>query len=385
MTSTTLLQDHGATATYAKTAAPDRSSPGILVGQLSLSHLAIFPNEMFDIIISHTTDIKTLLSLGQCCRAFALSVNPWLYSSLKFTASPKSIKLARTLTRCPPKAQLVTSIVADLLDIELILLPAGLKFILAAIVCCPNLASLSVVWRFQWATGRILTNAFKLYHFTTFQWNQTVSQFLEMQPCIQDLRIVGPGPNHARGGGHEPSLNPSALPRLSSFEGRLPQALTVVSGRPVSSISLYGAVTLPNLERALPELAKSTVQIESLSLQVDDLSPELFTLVSAYLPRLSRFELRIVRSSTVAYSNLTSKSLCEAMSLLARLEYFRIRLRCPQLFWEHFYHKQRDVILDWACQCPSLKKVVFESSSENKAPEWTFDEEAMDWMCSYDE
>ncbi|KAG8727246.1 hypothetical protein FRC12_022675 [Ceratobasidium sp. 428] len=87
----------------------------------------------------------------------------------------------------------------------------------------------------------------------------------------------------------------------------------------------------------------------------------------------------------VAYSDLTSESLRQAMGLMTHLCYFRLRLRCPYLFKDPFYHTQRDVILEWKYHCPSLRKVVFESSSENKTPEWTFDEEAMDWMCSLDE
>ncbi|KAG8703456.1 hypothetical protein FRC08_002832 [Ceratobasidium sp. 394] len=232
----------------------------------------------------------------------------------------------------------------------------------------------------------MLSNVFQLYHFTTwFQWDQTVCRFLERQPLIQELKIVRPGPDHPWGASVEPYLPSFALPRLTSFEGRLAQALTVVPGRPVSSLTLYGAVTLAHLEAALPMLAQSTASLESFSLQAGELSSELLTLVNAYLPNITRFELRIVRHSMVAYSNLTSESLCKAMSLMVHLDYFRLRLRCPQLFGESYYHAQRDVILDWKHYCPSLRKVVFESSSEDKTPEWTFDEEAMDWMCSLDE
>jgi hypothetical protein len=70
---------------------------------------------------------------------------------------------------------------------------------------------------------------------------------------------------------------------------------------------------------------------------------------------------------------------------MTRLNYFWLRLRCPQLFHEPYFDTQRDVILEWKNHCPTLNKIVFESSNENKAPEWTFDEEAMDWMCSLDE
>lgn len=73
------------------------------------------------------------------------------------------------------------------------------------------------------------------------------------------------------------------------------------------------------------------------------------------------------------------------MSLLTRLRCFALRLRCPQLFYEPYFDTQRDVILDWQSYCPTLTKVIFESSGENKAPEWTYDKKAMDWMCSLDE
>lgn len=73
------------------------------------------------------------------------------------------------------------------------------------------------------------------------------------------------------------------------------------------------------------------------------------------------------------------------MSTLSRLTYFRLRLWCPMLFRVPSFHSQRDVVLDWRHHCPSLNKIVFESSNETKVPEWTFDEEAMDWVCSVDE
>lgn len=346
---------------------------------------AVLPPEILGIIISFVFDTGTLNSLSRACRAFAVSAEPYLYATLRFEPGPQAIQLARTLIRSRRKSRLVRSIVTSLNDREFPLLPATAKLIVRAIVGCPNLKNLSVSWglKFNWATQLMVPNKFQLQQFNTIlQWDPSVGDFLETQPSLKELGIVQPARLAVQS---QARLSDCALPFLSTFMGRLSQALAVVPGRPVTSLVLHGSITLRSLESALPILAQASAQIESLSLQAEELSSSLLTILSAYIPTLTRLELRIVRSAMVAYSNLTSKSVCQALSLMSCLSHFRLRLRCPQLFLDPFFHVQRDVVLDWGCYCPSLKKVVFDSSSEVKAPEWTYDEEAMDWMCSLDE
>lgn len=81
--------------------------------------------------------------------------------------------------------------------------------------------------------------------------------------------------------------------------GRLPQALVVLPGRPVTSLVLYGSVTLFDLQRALPILTQASAQIQSLSLQAGELSAGLLLLISRYMPALTRLELRLVRKAMV--------------------------------------------------------------------------------------
>ncbi|KAJ1311251.1 hypothetical protein OPQ81_009749 [Rhizoctonia solani] len=252
------------------------------------SHLsARLPLEIFNLVISFTSDTNTLCSLARCCRAFATSTEPYLYATLKFTPGLRAIQLARVLVRCSRKASHVLSIAAELVERDLQpFFPAG---------------------------------------------------------CLGGL------------------------------------------GGPVTSLTLYGQVTPSQLEATLPVLAQTSTRIEYISLQAEELSAKLLTLLSAYIPSLTRLEIRIVRSAMVAYSNLTSESVCQALSLLPNMKYFRLRLWCPQLFYDLWFHAQREVALDWREYCPSLSKVVFESSSHGKAYEWSFDEEAMDWVCSMDE
>ncbi|KAF8708202.1 hypothetical protein RHS03_04020, partial [Rhizoctonia solani] len=296
---------------------------------------AHFPLEIFSVIISFTSDPGTLCSLARCCRAFTRSAEFYLYDTLKFAPGLKAIQLARALVRSSRRSSYVRDASVELVEnaIQPILLPAGIKLIIRAIV-----------------------------GFT-------------VRPV--QLRGVAPEP--------EPHLAHYALPFLSSFTGRLAQAVSVLPGRPVTSLALNGSVSLSEFESALPVLAQTSAQIESLALQTGELSSRLFTLLGAHIPTLTRLELRIVRPAMVAYSNLTSESVCQAMSLLPGMRHFGLRLRCPQLFGALWFHTQRDVVLDWKEHCPNLCEVTFESSSDDKVMEWAFDEEAMDWGCSLDE
>ncbi|CAE6395752.1 unnamed protein product [Rhizoctonia solani] len=352
---------------------------------------AHFPLELFNLIISFTSDAGTLCSLVRCCRAFAVSTELHLYMTLKFAPGLKSIQLARTLVRCRRKSSYVLGISAELVerDLQPLLLPAGIKLIIQAIVGCPNVESLSLSWgswRVNWPARLLCPNAFRLRRFVSwFQWDQAICDFLKTQPSLNVLVTVRPVQPRSLAPDPEPQLADYALPSLSTFTGRLAQAVAVLPGRPVTSLTLYGSVSLPELESALPVLAQTCARIESLSLQTGELSSKLLTLLGAYIPTLTRLELRIVRSAMVAYSNLTSESVCQAMSLLPDMTYFRLRLRCPQLFQDLWFHTQRDVVLDWKDFCPNLSEVAFESSSDDKLMVWTFDEEAMDWGCSLDE
>lgn len=276
--------------------------------------IARLPTELSDLIISNVSDTATLHSLTLSCRAFALTAEPRLYASLKLTTKASSLKLARTLVQSPRKSLFVFDIVAELFDIEFVVLPAGMKLVLQAIVGCPNLSSLSTSWRpsHKWVFGFLLSSRFQLYRFVSwFQWDEGVCRFLETQPSLVELVIVRPGPAVLLlGGDPGVQLSHSALPRLSSLKSRLPQAAAIVPGRPVSSLSIYGAVTLTNLESALPMLAQSSVQMDYLSLQTGELSSTLLTLLSAYLPSISSLEIRVVRNSMVRT--------CMHMNLLVR-------------------------------------------------------------------
>ncbi|CAE6516531.1 unnamed protein product [Rhizoctonia solani] len=356
------------------------------------SHLsARLPLEIFNLIISFTSDTGTLCSLVRCCRAFVVSAEVQLYGTLRFVPGLKAIQLARVLVRCRRRASHVFSISAELVerDLQPSLFPAGVKLIIQAIVGCPNLESLSVSWRswrVNWPARLLLPNTFQLHRFVSwFQWDQSICDFLETQSSLKELNIVRPVQPRDAAPEPEPHLADYALPFLSTFMGRLAQALVILPGRPITSLTLYGPVTLSGLEPALPVLVQSSARIEYLSLQAEELSANLLTLLSAYIPTLIYLEIRIVRSAMVAYSNLTSESVCQAMSLLPNMKYFRLRLWCPQLFKEMWFDAQRDVALDWKEYCPTLCKIVFESSSHGKVIEWTFDDEAMDWVCSLDE
>lgn len=247
-------------------------------------------------------DTTTLCSLALTSRALALAAEPRLYASLKLTHNASSLKLARTLIQNSRKSQFVFVIVAEIFDVEFVLLPAGMKLVLQAIVGCPNLNSLSTSWRpnQKWVTRLLLFNRFQLYRFVSwFQWDEGVCRFLETQHSLVELEIVRPGPVVPLGDDPGVQLSSFALPRLSRLMGRLPQAAAIVPGRPVSSLSVYGAVTLTNLEAALPMLAQSSVSMDTLSLQTGELSSTLLTLLSAYLPSISFLEIRIVRHSMV--------------------------------------------------------------------------------------
>ena len=244
----------------------------------------------------------TLRALTLASRALALAAEPRLYASLKFTHNASSLKLARTLVQSPRKSLLVFIIVAELFDVELALLPAGTKLCLQAIVGCSNLTSLSTSWRpnQKWVTRLLGLNRFQLYRFVSwFQWDEGVCRFLETQYSLVELEIVRPGADFSLADDPGAQLSRSALPRLSKLMGRLPQAAAIVPGRPVSSLSVYGAVTLTNLEVALPMLAQTSVPMDTLSLQTGELSSTLLTLLSAYLPSISFLEIRIVRHSMV--------------------------------------------------------------------------------------
>jgi hypothetical protein len=228
-----------------------------------------------------------------------VSTEPYLYATLKFTPEPKAIQIAHVLIRCRRKSLLVLSISAELVDRDLVLLPAAVKLVIRAIVGCPNLKSLSISWRpwHNWAASLLLPNEFQLHQFVSwFQWDQSICDFLRTQPSLKELDIVRPIQFTTDNGPH---LSEFVLPSLSTFMGRLPQALVVLPGRPITSLGLYGSVTLASLESALPILTQASAQIQSLFLQAQELSANLLTLLSAYMPTLARLELRIVRSATV--------------------------------------------------------------------------------------
>ncbi|KAF8680537.1 hypothetical protein RHS04_04423 [Rhizoctonia solani] len=352
---------------------------------------AHFPLEIFSVIISFTSDPGTLCSLARCCRAFTRSAEFYLYDTLKFAPGLKAIQLARALVRSSRRSSYVRDASVELIEnaIQPILLPAGIKLIIRAIVGCPNLGSLSLSWgswRVNWPARLLWPNTFQLHRFVSwFQWDQTICDFLKTQSSLNVLVTVRPVQLRGVAPEPEPHLANYALPFLSSFTGRLAQAVSVLPGRPVTSLALNGSVSLSEFESALPVLAQTSAQIESLALQTGELSSKLFTLLGAHIPTLTRLELRIVRPAMVAYSNLTSESVCQAMSLLPGMRHFGLRLRCPQLFGALWFHTQRDVVLDWKEHCPNLCEVTFESSSDDKVMEWAFDEEAMDWGCSLDE
>ncbi|KAH7344813.1 hypothetical protein B0J17DRAFT_16129 [Rhizoctonia solani] len=272
------------------------------------SHLsARLPVEIFNLVISFTSDTSTLCSLTRCCRAFAVSTEPHLYATLKFVPGRKAIQLARVLVQCKRKASFVLGVSAELVerDMQPSLFPAGVKLIIQAIVGCPNLESLSVSWRswkVNWPARLLLPNTFQLHRFVSwFQWDQIICDFLETQPSLKELVIVRPVRPRDAAPEPEPHLTDCALPFISTFMGRLTQALVILPGRPITSLTLYGPVTLSALETALPVLVQSSAQIEYLSLQAGELSANLFTLLGAYIPSLTGLEIRIVRSEMVCF------------------------------------------------------------------------------------
>ncbi|KAF8761214.1 hypothetical protein RHS01_00820 [Rhizoctonia solani] len=261
---------------------------------------AHFPLEIFSVIISFTSDPGTLCSLARCCRAFTRSAEFYLYDTLKFAPGLKAIQLARALVRSSRRSSYVRDASVELIEnaIQPILLPAGIKLIIRAIVGCPNLGSLSLSWgswRVNWPARLLWPNTFQLHRFVSwFQWDQTICDFLKTQSSLNVLVTVRPVQLRGVAPEPEPHLADYALPFLSSFTGRLAQAVSVLPGRPVTSLALNGSVSLSEFESALPVLAQTSAQIESLALQTGELSSRLFTLLGAHIPTLTRLELRIV-------------------------------------------------------------------------------------------
>lgn len=119
-----------------------------------------------------------------------------------------------------------------------------------------------------------------LLRFTSsFPFNTDVADFLELTPALRELDLDPTSLIHI------PSLSSSTVPHLTRFGGSADAAQSIVPGRPLQSIHLYGAGHLS--DNHVISFSKSSAPIILFEAAIQDYPISLLQMLAKHLPSLA--------------------------------------------------------------------------------------------------
>ncbi|EAU90226.2 hypothetical protein CC1G_05764 [Coprinopsis cinerea okayama7 len=185
-----------------------------------------------------------------------------------------------------------------------------------------------------------------------------LSQFLISHPSLQQLKI--------------PDLNSrldildSSLPNLTAFRGSADAAASLLPGRPVQQLALFGDDSSVNREN-LPRIACTSIPLRHLDLSAMSARPMLLKNIALYLPHLHTFRVKLALRHTLHYAFTGIRLLTGLSTVLSSFgELVFLDLSPTDVNGVGRADSREELALcqEWRRGCPTLRRIIFPSQTE---------------------
>ncbi|TFK17561.1 hypothetical protein FA15DRAFT_675999 [Coprinopsis marcescibilis] len=162
------------------------------------------------------------------------------------------------------------------------------------------------------------------------------------------------------------NIPPTTLPDLSTFRGSADAAASLLPGRPVQSLALFGDDSTVNREN-LPRLTCTSVPLRHLDLSAMSARPMLLRNIATHLPTLHTFRVRLALRHTLHFSFTGIRLLMGLSALLSSFsELETLDLSPTDLggVGRADYREELALCQEWHRGCPTLRRIIFPSQTE---------------------
>ena len=194
---------------------------------------------------------------------------------------------------------------------------------------------------------------------TSPPYTDILPAFLASSPALRHLKLS----DHRDG---SLLLPPTALPLLSSFRGSPNAAPSLLPGRPVHALSLFGQDSDVNATNLL-RMTQTSVPLQVLDLSAISARPVLLRLVSTHFPTLHKLRVKLALRHTLHYAFTGIRLLAGLSAVLTafnQLTFIDLSPTDVGGVGRSDPNEEMALLIEWSRACPSLTQVIFPSESE---------------------
>jgi len=257
-------------------------------------YLTGLPEELLDAICQQTDVLAApeYVALARCCRAFRRVAHHHLYRRLLVSSSKHNLHLIPRLAKSRELASLVRDLTVSIANPTTNVFRTFYQMLAIALCNTTQLVhlTLDVAPDASWVLpSRALHEHSPLIHFaSSFPLDVHVTQFIQTTPRLLHIKLGSMQSNSTGSLASMASCCPHQLvPLLSSFEGSVHDARTLVPGHPITVAHLHGPVPV----HMIPLLAHSTSNIQVLSVTTSSPLTALLPALIEHLPELTRLQI----------------------------------------------------------------------------------------------